>query len=476
MYTASLNTTEERDGLRGFIAAALAALLVVALLAVAPAPASADGSTPSGTTKVMTASNGGTGFGLTPGDVLTLSFDAGKTPVGNFFDTWLCEGTTYAPDAIDIPAAAEAGCFPFLFWDRTANNNALSMSFVFGLEDSSTYPNSDLSGTAFTTGMDGLVTWIDLPIVSGGILTTNGEALGLSEPCELNGLYFIVHDFSGGGHSNFLGPLSGIPCTSTQVLPPVLTCSPDPAVPGGTLTCEVTGGDPDTVIQWGAAFDDVTFENGDVQLGSSGVGSFVFTVPSDAACGTITVELVDRLPPMSVGVDCDSEDADSEDADSEDAAQEDAAQEDAAQEDAAQEVAASVPPVLPPALPVLTCSPDPAVPGGTLTCEVTGGDPDIDILWRAAFDGSVFVSQGVRLGPDGVGSFSFSVPRGAACGTIALELVEWLPPMTVNVACSPVPTSLPAGEGGVPGPLALLGVLTLAGAAVLVRRMGVAAS
>jgi hypothetical protein len=126
--------------------------------------------------------------------------------------------------------------------------------------------------------------------------------------------------------------------------------------------------------------------------------------------------------------------------------------------------------------PVLTCSPVPAVPGGTLTCEVTGGDPDIDMLWRAAFDGSVFASRGVRLGPDGVGSFSFTVPRGAACGTITVELVEWLPPMTIEVACAAVPTRLPAGEGGVPGSLVVLGVLTLAGAGALVRRMGVAAS
>jgi hypothetical protein len=335
MDTAGLNDSAERNGRRGFIAAGLAVLLVAALLAVAPAPASADGSTPPGTTKVMTASNGRTGFGLTPGDVLTISFDVGQTPSGTFFDTWLCAGTTFAPrDDGDTDAANEAGCFPFLFWDR--ENDARSMSFTFGLEDSAAYPNSDLSGTPFEVGMPGLLRWFE----------ENGEDRGLSEPCDLNGLYFITHDYGGGDHSNFLGPLSGIPCASTPV--------------------------------------------------------------------------------------------------------------------------AYVPPVL-------TCSPVPAVPGGTLTCEVTGGDPDIDMLWRAAFDGSVFASRGVRLGPDGVGSFSFTVPRGAACGTITVELVEWLPPMTIEVACSPVPTSLPAGEGGVPGSLVVLGVLTLAGAGVLVRRMGVAA-
>jgi hypothetical protein len=132
----------------------------------------------------------------------------------------------------------------------------------------------------------------------------------------------------------------------------------------------------------------------------------------------------------------------------------------------------SAPAVVPP---TLVCTPDPVAPGGTVTCRVSGGDPDIDVLWRAAFEGNVFASLGVRLGPDGVGSFTFVAPRGAACGTITVELVEWLPPITISVACSALPSGLPAGEGGVPGSLLLLGVLTLAGAGVLVRRMGVAA-
>jgi hypothetical protein len=344
MYTATLNATQEKDGLWGFIAAALAVLLVAALLAVAPAPASADGSTPPGTTKVMTLSNEEGGTALALGDVVTIAFDDGVTPVGNYFDIWFCPDKTIAPVANPDPGWDEVGeCTPVTFWSRNAANvaadgtsravkaNALTMSWVFGTEDSPAY--FDYPTDTYGTNVDGI----------------NGEDF-----CDYVGWFLVVHDFSGGAHSNFLGPLSS------------------------------RGSD----------------------------------------CGPEPVE------PVAV---------------------------------------TSVPPVL-------TCSPVPAVPGGTLTCQVTGGDPDIDILWRAAFEGSVFASLGVRLGPDGVGSFSFVVPRGAACGTITVELVEWLPPMTIDVACSPLPTSLPAGEGGLPGPLALLGVLTLVGAAVLVRRMGVAAS
>jgi hypothetical protein len=295
----------------------------------------------------LTATNESGGTGLALNDVITISFNAGEEPVGSYFDTWICTGTSHLPDDDDNEgeAAEQAGCTPFLFWDRTGaveqEPYPTLMSFRFGLEDTDAFSAANLGGTAFLEGMPGLLTWFD---------EFEGDG-PFDDLCDINGLYFIVHDYSGGGHSNFLGPLTGVPCLA--------------------------------------------------EIGS--------TSAEESAVASAPLALV--------------------------------------------------------------CTPDPAVPGGSLTCEVSGGDPGIDVLWRASSDGSVFASTGVRLGSDGVGSFVLTVPRGAACGTITVELVEWLPPMTVQVACSVAPTRVPAGEGGLPFGGALGMLLGAAGALIMGRRM-----
>lgn len=117
--------------------------------------------------------------------------------------------------------------------------------------------------------------------------------------------------------------------------------------------------------------------------------------------------------------------------------------------------------------PVLACDLyDPPV-GSTVTCEVTGGAPDIDILWRAAAGERAFASTGVRLGADGTGTFSFVVPRSALGLRIGVELVEWTRPFDVGVAGGPVPTGVAAGEGMPISPAIVLfiGVLGLVTAA-----------
>jgi hypothetical protein len=122
----------------------------------------------------------------------------------------------------------------------------------------------------------------------------------------------------------------------------------------------------------------------------------------------------------------------------------------------------------------LMCTPDPVVPGGTVTCEITQGDPGIDILWRASFGGSAFVERGVTLDADGRGTFTFVAPLAARDQVITVELVEWSPSATVQVSGVPLPTRLPAGEGSGALPLGLaFGGLVLAGASVLrLRRAG----
>ncbi len=118
-------------------------------------------------------------------------------------------------------------------------------------------------------------------------------------------------------------------------------------------------------------------------------------------------------------------------------------------------------------LPAMDCGVADLRVGAETTCTVTGGDPGIDILWRAAYN-PVFAGQGVTLDADGVGTFAFTVPAAALGQVVTVELVEWLAPVSLGVVGGPVPTSVPSGGG--PVPVWSLVMLALAGGLVL-RRM-----
>ncbi len=94
----------------------------------------------------------------------------------------------------------------------------------------------------------------------------------------------------------------------------------------------------------------------------------------------------------------------------------------------------------------LDCTPDPVQPGATVSCDVSGGDADIDILWRAAID-LPFAEQGVTLDAVGRGVFTFTAPLGAGGRVIDIELVDWGVTDTVTVTGPAVPVSVPAGDG-----------------------------
>jgi len=120
----------------------------------------------------------------------------------------------------------------------------------------------------------------------------------------------------------------------------------------------------------------------------------------------------------------------------------------------------------------VSCAPAALQVGALVTCTVTGGDPGIDILWRASYNPTI-AEAGVTLDADGTGSFTFTVPAEARGQEITVELVEWTHPVTLGVAGGPVPSSIPAGEGpgGSPtGLLALTGLLLVAG--ISARRRG----
>jgi hypothetical protein len=100
---------------------------------------------------------------------------------------------------------------------------------------------------------------------------------------------------------------------------------------------------------------------------------------------------------------------------------------------------------------------------------VTGGPANFEILWNASFNGP-FAGTGVMLDGQGRGTFTFIAPRAAAGQSVSVVLVDWTRPISVGVTSSTVPARIPAGEGGVPLSL-LFGVLVLAGAGLVARRM-----
>ena len=117
--------------------------------------------------------------------------------------------------------------------------------------------------------------------------------------------------------------------------------------------------------------------------------------------------------------------------------------------------------------PSVSCVPSPAVAGASVTCTVTGGNANIDILWRAAYN-PVFAEVGVTLDASGAGTFSFTVPAAALGEELTVELVDWTAPMSLGTVGGPMPSSVPSGEGPVPAWSLMLAVLTTLG--VLRRR------
>ncbi len=80
-----------------------------------------------------------------------------------------------------------------------------------------------------------------------------------------------------------------------------MSCVPLLPVVGARITCTVTGGDAGIDILWRAAYNPVIAEAG-VTLDASGTGTFSFVVPAAALGEVLTVELVEWIAPVSLGV------------------------------------------------------------------------------------------------------------------------------------------------------------------------------
>jgi hypothetical protein len=122
----------------------------------------------------------------------------------------------------------------------------------------------------------------------------------------------------------------------------------------------------------------------------------------------------------------------------------------------------------------LDCTPPAATAGMEVVCRVTGGDPDVDILWNASGPAGPFAGRGVALDGSGAGTFTFIVPRGIGDGGIIVELVGWGVTDTVATSdtggVSPLPVRIDAGGGpAAPGLVLFAGLLALTAARFAVR-------
>jgi hypothetical protein len=122
----------------------------------------------------------------------------------------------------------------------------------------------------------------------------------------------------------------------------------------------------------------------------------------------------------------------------------------------------------------VSCAPSPPQAGRQVSCAVTGGPPEVEILWRAAYN-PVFVEAGVLLDAEGVGEFSFMVPTAALGRELTVELVEWSAAVSLGPVRAPLPGAVRAGEGPTPvrtaGSVALLFTLLMIVSARALRPM-----
>jgi hypothetical protein len=99
----------------------------------------------------------------------------------------------------------------------------------------------------------------------------------------------------------------GLTTTITFVIPQAavstiaVACRPATVSLAQEVVCTITGGDSGVDVLWRASFNPVIASAG-VTLDADGVGTFSFTVPAAALGQVVTVELVDWLAPVSLGV------------------------------------------------------------------------------------------------------------------------------------------------------------------------------
>jgi hypothetical protein len=155
-------------------------------------------------------------------------------------------------------------------------------------------PSASPDGTRLVVG-----SWQD-----GGIYMveiSDSQAIDLGDLTPLFTPYYGDSSFVSAGGFQWVEPMVRRiepPAPSSTV---AVSCAPAALQVGELVTCTVSGGDPGIDILWQAAYNPV-FATAGVTLDAAGVGTFSFLIPAAAAGGELTVELVDWIEPVSLGV------------------------------------------------------------------------------------------------------------------------------------------------------------------------------
>ena len=133
------------------------------------------------------------------GEYLTVSFAEGVTPVGDYFDIWMCPNTDVRP----VDGGEMGECQPVTFWNRAAvanyNQATSALTMTWQLSNDSVPGYVSEGGVSYLDGTNEPIL-VDPPETEGGW-------------CQYEGWHIIVNDYSGGGHSNFSDPLSAVGCS-----------------------------------------------------------------------------------------------------------------------------------------------------------------------------------------------------------------------------------------------------------------------
>ena len=133
------------------------------------------------------------------GSHMTVAFKNGETPVGSYYDVWMCPNQNVKP----IDGAEIGDCVVVTFWSRGAvasynqNTTALTMTWLLANE-----PVPGLIAQGGASYLDG-----------------SGDPIIMDEPsedggwCAYEGWYIIVNDYDGGAHSNWSPALGAAGCS-----------------------------------------------------------------------------------------------------------------------------------------------------------------------------------------------------------------------------------------------------------------------
>jgi hypothetical protein len=138
------------------------------------------------------------------GNFMTVAFKNGETPVGTYFDVWACPNK----DVKAIDGAEVGECVKMTFWNRATvagyvqATTALTMSWK--LENESVPGLTSPGGSRY--------------------LDSNGDPILMDPPesdvegapagwCAFEDWFIVVHDYEGGGHSNWSPAIGAAGCS-----------------------------------------------------------------------------------------------------------------------------------------------------------------------------------------------------------------------------------------------------------------------